>query len=154
MRRWGRRDKINWKARPNITLTALSRGGLGRYSVQESVFIVQVMNFTSLTMKLLFKNAVGAKWPVTFTALKKVLSLLVPVSGWIPLISCLAIPWVYRTLCQMVLFLVRIPAGVLCSVTEIMSRTQETIKASVKNRPKQNHLIKDDLTLTSRPSSD
>lgn len=35
-----------------------------------------------------------------------------------------------------------------------MSFARETIKAGVENRPKQIHLIKDNLTVTSRPKSD
>lgn len=41
-----------------------------------------------------------------------------------------------------------------CSVTEIMSLAWETMKARAENRPKQIHLVKNDLAVTSRPKSD
>lgn len=69
--------------------------------------------------------------------------------------SRLAIPFnLYSSVLNVLILHTNFFARISCSVTEIMSLAQETMKAREENRPKQNRLIKSNLAVTSRPKSD
>ncbi len=109
---------------------------------------------------MLLKNAEAAELPMThpsdFYCFKRSYHFLFLSLDKKPFMSCLVKPLTSRTWCQM-LFLFSVHFffdRISCSVAEIMSLARETMKARVENRPKQNCLIKDNLTVTSRAKSD